>query len=74
MKGFSNIVAPLTTLLQQKYDSIKWTFGRESSFLNLENALSLKYVLTIMDLSKGNIVLWTNASDLAICGILMQDK
>jgi hypothetical protein len=74
VKGFSKIVAPMTALLRGKSESIIWTNECELSFLALKTALTQVPVLTIIDPMKGNIVLCTDASDLAIGAVLMQDK
>lgn len=73
VKGFSKVAAPLTALLKGKSDSIEWTSDCDSSFLNLKNALTSTPILTIMDPLKGGIVLCTDASDLAIGAVLMQE-
>ena len=74
VKGFSKIVAPMTNLLKGKSNVIDWTPECDSSFQTLKSMLIQTHVLTIMDPLKGNIVLCTDASDLAIGAVLMQDK
>lgn len=51
-----------------------WTFECDSNFQTLKSLLTQTLVLFIMDPLKGNIVLCTDASDLAIGAVLMQDK
>jgi hypothetical protein len=74
IKGFSTVAAPITVLLRGKSESITWTNECELSFLALKIALTQAPVLTIIDTMKGNIVLYTDASDLAIGAVLMEDK
>jgi hypothetical protein len=74
VKGFSKIAAPMTNLLKGKSNVIDWTPECESSFQNLKYVLTQTPVLTIMDPLKGDIILCTDASDLAIGAVLMQDK
>ena len=74
VRGFSKLAAPMTALLKGKVDSIDWTPECELSFRTLKSVLTQTPVLTIMDPLKGNIVLCTDASDLAIGAVLMQDK
>ena len=74
VKGFSKITAPMTNLLKGKNNVIDWTPECDSSFQTLKLMLIQTLVLTIMEPLKGNIVLCTDASDLAIGAILMQDK
>ena len=74
VKGFSKIAAPMTDLLKGKNNIINWTPECESSFQTLKSLLTQTPVLTIMDPLKGNIILCTDASDLAIGAVLMQDK
>jgi hypothetical protein len=64
----------MTALLRGKSESITWTNECELSFLALKIALTQAPVLTIFDPMKGTIVLCTDASDLAIGAVLMQDK
>jgi hypothetical protein len=74
VKGFSKVATPMIALLRGKLESITWTKECELSFLALKIALTQAPVLTIIDLMKGNIVLCTDANDLAIGVVLMQDK
>ena len=74
VKGFSKIAAPMTNLLKGKNNVIDWTFECNLSFQTLKSVLTQTPVLTIMDPLKGNIILCTDASDLAIGAVLMQDK
>ena len=74
MKKKFTIVAPLMTLLKDKFHSINWIEECGLSFVTLKETLTQILVLTIMNPWKGNIVLCTDASDLAIGAILMQDK
>ena len=53
---------------------IDWTPECNLSFQTLKSVLTQTPVLTIMDPLKGNIILCNDASDLAICAVLMQDK
>jgi hypothetical protein len=74
VEGFSKVAAPNTDLLRGKLDFITWTNECELCFLALKTTLTQAPVLTIIDPMKGNIVLCTDASDLAIGAVLMQDK
>jgi hypothetical protein len=74
VKGFSKDAAPMIALLRGKLEAIMWTNECELRFLALKTALTQVPVLTIIDPMKGNIVLCTNASDLAIGAVLIQDK
>jgi hypothetical protein len=64
----------MIALLRGKLEAIMWTNECELRFLALKTALTQVPVLTIIDPMKGNIVLCTNASDLAIGAVLIQDK
>jgi hypothetical protein len=55
----------MTALLRGKLESITWTNECELSFLALKTNLIQAPVLTIIDSMKENIVLCTDASDLA---------
>ena len=74
VKGFSKIAAPMTNLLKGKSNMIDWTPECDESFQTLKSLLTQTLVLTIMEFLKGNIILCTDASDLAIGAVLMQDK
>lgn len=62
----------MTTLLKGKSDSIVWNRECDLNFSTLKLSLTHAPILTIIDPLKGNIVLCTDASDLAIGVVLMQ--
>lgn len=64
----------MTPLLKGKSNSINWTHECNSSFSTLKIALTKAPILNIIDTSKGNVVLCTNASEWAIGVVLMQNK
>jgi hypothetical protein len=64
----------MTDLLKGKNNIINWIPECESSFQTLKSLLTQTHVLIIIDPLKGNIILCTDASDLAIGAVLMQDK
>lgn len=61
----------MTAFLKDKFDLIDWRPECDLSFRTLRSILTQIHVLTIIDHLKGNIVLCTNASDLAIGVVLM---
>ncbi|CAH8585581.1 unnamed protein product, partial [Dicrocoelium dendriticum] len=73
VKGFSEIAAPLNTLLQ-KGKTFEWTVECRNSFDRLRESLCAAPVLVFPDLSPnaGEFILDTDASDQAIGAVLSQ--
>ena len=64
----------MTNLLKSKSNMADLTSKCNLSFQTLKSMLTQNHVLIIMDPLKGNIILCTDVSDLAIGGVLMQVK
>ena len=72
IRGFSSIASPLTRLLRQDV-VFTWDLDAQSAFDNLKQKLMNAPVLAIPD-PHGDYVGWTDASDYAIGGVLMQQQ
>ena len=70
MKGYGQVIAPLTTLL--KRDSFAWTIKASHAFQLLKDAMSNPSVLALPDYTKPFIV-ESDASKLGLCVFLMQN-
>ena len=70
MKGYGQIVAPLTALL--KKDSFVWTIEADNAFQRLKAAVSCPSVLALLDFNK-SFTVECDASGLGLGAILMQD-
>ena len=73
VRNFAKITAPITDLLKEKFERITWTNDCHASFEALKKALTKTLVLRMMDPLKDKLVLCTNASNIAIGDILMQE-
>jgi hypothetical protein len=73
VRFFAKIAAPITDLLKRKSERIIWTRDCHESFEALMKTLTEAPVLTIVDPLKGGLVLCTDASDMAIGDVLMQE-
>jgi len=73
VKNFAQIVGPLTNLLKEKNNSqgIQWNLSWEKGFQTLKNVLTYVPILGVINSKMGELVLGTNASDLAIGAMLM---
>ncbi|GKV36196.1 hypothetical protein SLEP1_g44351 [Rubroshorea leprosula] len=71
IQGYSARATPLTDLLKKKV-SWEWTAECQRAFENLKQAVSQEPVLALPDYGRP-FELHTDASDLAIGGVLMQD-
>ena len=72
VKGFSQIAMPLTDLLRSDI-KFQWTESQQSSFHQLQSAISSAPVLTIPDTSLPYVVT-TDASGFAVGATLSQDQ
>ena len=73
IRNFAKIVAPITDLLKDKFERITWTRDCYESFEALKKTLTKAPVLRIMDPLKDMLVLCTDASDMAVYVVLMQE-
>ena len=73
VRDFVKIAALMTDLLKGKSKRIIWTHDCHESFEALKKALTEAPILRIMDSLKGALVLCTDASDMAIGIVLMQE-
>ena len=63
----------MTNLLKDKFKKVTWIIDCHASFDALKKALREALVLRIMDPLKGRLLLCTDASNMAIGTIMMQD-
>lgn len=70
IKSFSKISTLLTELLKGNVE-IKWTPMCEDNFCKLKRAFTLASILKLMDYTKGELVLCTDASEETIGTVLM---
>ena len=73
IKNFAKITILVTNLLKEKFERINWTRNCHGSFEALKKALTEALVLRTIDPLKGGLVLCTDASDMAIGAIFMQE-
>lgn len=72
IKDFSKLTAPLTNLLKGKPKIVQWDDEAENSFIALKEKLITAPILSCPDFSEP-FTIQTDASDIAIAGILTQD-
>ena len=73
IRDFAKIATPMIDLLKGKYERIIWTSDCYETFEVLKKALTEASILRIMNSLKGGLVLCTDASDMAIGVVFMQE-
>jgi hypothetical protein len=75
VKKIAQIIRTLIDLLKGKNNSqnIQWNLHCEQSLQNLKNAITFAPILKVVNPKIGELVLHTNANDLAIGAVLMQN-
>lgn len=71
LRNFAKIATPIMDL--GKFVKITWTSECHASFHALKKAMVEAPILRFMDLLQGMLVLWTNANDMVLGAILMQE-
>lgn len=73
IEGFSGVTAPLSDLLKTKSKVIQWSEAAEEAFCQIKELLISSPILGSPDFTK-EFVIQTDASDVAVAGILTQQQ